>query len=43
MSQNYNSLLNDDLDAFMPLNPSLALNQYLRRPTINTTYIGYYD
>ena len=42
MSQNYSSLFNDDVDNFMPLNPNCAFNQYLKRPTINTTYIGYY-
>lgn len=43
MSQNYNTLLNDDLDNFMPLNPNCGFTPHLKRPTINTTYIGYYD
>lgn len=42
MSQNYSALLNDDLDNFVPLNTNYG-HAYLRRPSINTTYIGYYD
>lgn len=46
-SANYAALLSDDVDTFIPINPNInninANNQYMRRPSINTTYIGYYD
>ena len=34
--------MNDDLDNFVPLNSNYG-NNFFRRPSINTTYIGYYD
>jgi hypothetical protein len=44
MSSNYSSLLNDNLDdEFVPLNPNSGYHSYIKRPLINTTYIGYYD
>ena len=40
---NYASILLDERDSFIPINPRSTVSSLGRRPSIKTTCIGYYD